>query len=666
MARFLKHLCLFLLAAAAAVAQPTITTLSNTTGERSSRLLITGSGFGVIRGTGHVAISGITAPVTRWSDTMIAAYIPETAPVGTLNVQVFASQGLSSNLMPLDVTMRGSQGDHIRWRFQADADYIQSRPAVASDGTVYTIDVYGHLYAISPTGGLKWVFNVPGTGFGEVSVGADGTIYTGNTTVIVALSPSGSLRWQYNQNPGANTLFGPNLGPDGNLYAVGFSGLGVFSLTPQGVLRWSTPEDITKIRAFFPEIVFGAPWQSQLYFHGNSHLRSVALDGTQLFSYADVLGNSQADSQPAVAADGSVYSNLFVATGPGILLGKFDNQGNRLWAIFDKFANPTTMLTTPEVGPDGVVYDGRNLMSLYAINPDSTVRWQYTDAGILFSHMVSPLNDLIFAGGAVNYGEPGFFEAISTTGKSLWKTVLPLANGLNIVPMSRARFTPDGQTVYIGTSIPGQSSDGFSYIYSVQTGTNASTNASLASLTLTPTSVVGSKSATATITFSAPAPIGGAVVTLVTTNPTVVILPATVTVSAGSLTRSYAVKTAPVTTVIAVPLTASYGGSSVSATLTVKPPSISAVSLLPNSVKGGASSQGTVKLNGPAPAGGVRINLASGNTAVATVPASVTVVAGVSSANFTVHTKAVGANIAVTISAVGGGVTRKTNLTVTP
>ncbi len=666
MARFLRLVCLFLLAAAAAMAQPTITALSNTTGERSSRVLITGSGFGASKGSGHVTIGGITASVTRWSDTLIAAYVPETTPIGTQNVQVFTSQGISSDATPLSVAMRASQGDHIRWRFQADADYIQSRPAVASDGTVYAIDVYGHLYAVSPTGGLKWIFDVPGTGFGSVSVAADGTVYTGNTTVIVAVSPSGGLRWQYNQNPGANTLFGPNLGPDGNLYAVAFQGLGVFSLTPQGVLRWSTPEDITKIRVFFQEIVFGAPWQSQLYFHANNHLRSVALDGTQLFSYADVLGVAQADSQPAVAPDGSVYSNLFVATGPGILLGKFDNQGNRLWAIFDKFVNSTNVLTTPEVGPDGVVYDGRNLMSLYAINPDSTVRWQYTDPGILFSHMVSPLNDVIFVGGVVNYGEPGFFEAISTTGKSLWKTVLPLANGLNIVPMSRARFTPDGQTAYIGTSIPGQSSEGFSYLYSVQTGTSASASPSLASFTLAQTAVVGGRSSTASVTLSAPAPSGGAVVTLATTNPTVVIVPATVTVSAGSLTRSYAVKTAPVTTVTAVPITAFYGGSSVSATLTVKPPSLSAVSLLPNSVKGGASSQGTVKLNGPAPAGGVRITLASGNTALATVPTSVTVVAGGSSASFTVLTKPVGTNIAVTISAAGGGVTRKTNLTVTP
>jgi hypothetical protein len=100
-------------------------------------------------------------------------------------------------------------------------------------------------------------------------------------------------------------------------------------------------------------------------------------------------------------------------------------------------------------------------MSLYAINPDSTVRWQYTDTGILFSHMVSPLNDLLFVGGVVNYGQPGFFEAVSTAGTSLWKVVLPVEDGLNVVPMSRARFTSGGQTAYIGTSIPGQSSNGY-------------------------------------------------------------------------------------------------------------------------------------------------------------------------------------------------------------
>src|SRR4030081_178763 len=111
-----------LFAAAVAPAQPTITGLSNTSAARRSPLLIQGSGFGAVQGNGRVPIGGPIAPLTRWSDTLIAAYIPETAPIGAGNVQVFDAAGSASNSSPLDVTSRPGQSGRIRWRFQADAD----------------------------------------------------------------------------------------------------------------------------------------------------------------------------------------------------------------------------------------------------------------------------------------------------------------------------------------------------------------------------------------------------------------------------------------------------------------------------------------------------------------------------------------------------------------
>jgi hypothetical protein len=570
MMRNFCNVYLLLLIAAAAVAQPNITGLSSSTAARSSRVLIQGSGFGAAQGSGHIDIGGLVAPLTRWSDTLIAAYIPETAPMGSLKVQVFDSHGFSSNTVPVDVTLRSSQGAHVRWRFQADADYIQARPAVAPDGTVYALDVYGHVYAVAPDGALKWIFNASGTGFGNISIGPDGTIYFGNTAAIFALAPNGSLKWQFSQNPGANTLYGPNVGPDGNIYAVGLQGLGVFSVSPQGTLRWSTPEDIIpRLRVFFQEIVFGPPGRPQLYFHGNSHLRSVGLDGTSLFSYADNLGSVQADAQPAVAPDGSVYTNLFISTGPGLVLGKFDNAGNRQWVTFDQFPTSTNALTMTETGPDGVVYDGRNLMSLDAINPDSTVRWQYTDTGILFSHMVSPLNDLLFVGGVVNYGQPGFFEAVSTAGTSLWKVVLPVENGLNVVPMSRARFTSDGQTTYIGTSIPGQSANGYSYLYSVQTGSGGA-GVSLSLLTMNPSVVKGGIPSQGTVTLSGPAPAGGLVVTLAS-NRGAATVPPSITIPAGAASATFTVKTKVVAMRKVVTISATYSGVTKTAKLTLTP-----------------------------------------------------------------------------------------------
>jgi hypothetical protein len=88
----------------------------------------------------------------------------------------------------------------------------------------------------------------------------------------------------------------------------------------------------------------------------------------------------------------------------------------------------------------------------------------------MYGAVVSPRNDLLMIGGLVTYGEPGFLEAVSTTGSLIWKELLPVENGLNVWPISRARFTPDGKTAYFGMSIAGQGEDPYTYLYSVQTG----------------------------------------------------------------------------------------------------------------------------------------------------------------------------------------------------
>ena len=208
------------------------------------------------------------------------------------------------------------------------------------------------------------------------------------------------------------------------------------------------------------------------------------------------------------------------------------------------------------MGPDGRTYVAQNLSSLHAINSNGTVQWQYSDGYIMFTPVVSPLNDLLLVGGVVTYGQPGFIDAVSTNGTSLWKEILPVENGLNIVPMSRARFTPDGQTAYIGTSIAGQSGIGYSYLYSVQTG-NATV--SLVSVALNPTTVKGGVSSQGTVTLSAPAPAGGAVVTLAS-NKNAARVPANVTILKGAASATFTVKTKVVLGRRIVTISASYSG----------------------------------------------------------------------------------------------------------
>src|SRR5207247_2022492 len=93
---------------------------------------------------------------------------------------------------------------------------------------------------------------------------------------------------------------------------------------------------------------------------------------------------------------------------------------------------------------------------------------------------------------------------------------------------------------------------------------------------------------------------------------------------------------------------------------------LSSVTLNPTSVVGGNPSTGTVTLTAPAPAGGAVVTLAS-TGAVASVPASVTVPAGATSATFTITTPVVMGLIAQSdIIATFGGVSRAATLTVTP
>ncbi len=98
----------------------------------------------------------------------------------------------------------------------------------------------------------------------------------------------------------------------------------------------------------------------------------------------------------------------------------------------------------------------------------------------------------------------------------------------------------------------------------------------------------------------------------------------------------------------------------------VPAPSLSSVSLSPSSVTGGNVAASTVSLSGPAAAGGTAVLLSSSNLAVASVPASVTVPAGTSSAEFSVTTSAVATATSISISASFNGVTQTSTLTVVP
>jgi parallel beta-helix repeat protein len=91
---------------------------------------------------------------------------------------------------------------------------------------------------------------------------------------------------------------------------------------------------------------------------------------------------------------------------------------------------------------------------------------------------------------------------------------------------------------------------------------------------------------------------------------------------------------------------------------------LSALTISPSTVKGGKSAAGAVYISAPAPSGGIVVAL-SDNSASATVPNSVTVPAGQTTATFAIATKHVPRTSVVTITATYGGVTRSASITLT-
>jgi hypothetical protein len=227
-----------------------------------------------------------------------------------------------------------------------------------------------------------------------------------------------------------------------------------------------------------------------------------------------------------------------------------------------------------------------------------------------------------------------------------------------------APFTITTTAVATTTHVTIKASDGTN----TKSETLAVKPAALTAVKLSPGSVVGGKSTTNnTVTLNGPAPAGGAVVDLSSSDPTVAGVPPSVTVAPGATTSPvFTITTTAVATNSPETISASYDSVTKTADLTVKAPAVASLRLSPATVVGGKSTtRNTVTLDGPAPTGGAVVTLTSGNSTVASPQPSVTVLAGATSATFTITTMAVTSSTVVPITATFNG-TKMANLTVNP
>ena len=169
-------------------------------------------------------------------------------------------------------------------------------------------------------------------------------------------------------------------------------------------------------------------------------------------------------------------------------------------------------------------------------------------------------------------------------------------------------------------------------------------------LSFTPSTVAGGGSSAGSVTLDRLAPAGGAIVALASSNAALASVPASVTIAAGATSASFTVTTTVPAANSSAIISGTLNAVVRTATLNVTAPSLSSVSLAPASVFAGGPSTGTVTLTAAAPAGGALIALSSNTPALASVPASVSIAAGATSATFAVTTtpSALGASVIIT------------------
>ena len=391
---------------------------------------------------------------------------------------------------------------------------------------------------------------------------------------------------------------------------------------------------------------------------------------------------------PAIAADGTIYEggmdgNLYAIAG---------SPGGLKW----KFATGASILSSAAIGTDGTIYVGSNDFNLYAINPDGTQQWAVNTGSPVSSSPAIGADGTVYVGtvGGTLYaiGQPvvisdiAFSPGSSVTGGTNTTGAVTLAkpapaggvtvflksdNQLVVVPASvsvqagatSATFSVSSTAVLAAVSANITAVSGGSPVKAVLTIEPPVPSA----IVLSPSSIAGGSILSATITLSGPAPSGGLALSL-SSSSTSTPVPATVTVPAGVSSATITISTTGVNSSTSSTITCTAGSSVSAARVTVLPAQISSVQLSPSTVTGGSLTTVnlSVLLTGQAGSNGGTVILSSSDPTDASVPVSVFVPAGASSAVAVVTHQVVTTAKTVTLTATYSDQQLSTTLNVEP
>jgi outer membrane protein assembly factor BamB len=289
----------------------------------------------------------------------------------------------------------------LKWTYYT-AYPVNSSPAVASDGTIYTGSQAGKLYAINPDGTLKWSYTT-GDGINESSpaIGSDGTIYIGALdNKLYAINPNGTLKWAYTTGD-MISCSSPAVSSDGTVY-IGSNDKKLHAVDSNGNLKWvfTTDSTVHSSPAIGEDgtVYIGGNWTDNSLYALNPDNGSIKW----IFNTKDYdesgFDEGGAVSSPAIGNDGTIYigskeEKKLYAVNP--------DDGSRKWQNTVPIGG--FISSAPVIGEDGTIYIGSEDWKLYAFNPDGTLKWTFLTGFIVQSSPAIGSDGTIYFGSRDNH-----------------------------------------------------------------------------------------------------------------------------------------------------------------------------------------------------------------------------------------------------------------------
>ena len=331
-----------------------------------------------------------------------------------------------------------------KWEFSA-AGIITGGLALADDGTLYATSDDGFVYALDPSGKLRWKFEA-GPLVGGPVLGADGTIYVSNAKQeIYAIDRSGTKQWMNGGGPFANLSTGNTAGAiDSNyLYTFWRGGLRAVRLD-SGRFEWPAGMGFKNFGS-----VSILP-NGLVVYPGVGRVDAVGAEGKTAWQYpvpnppitVDLLlsngghppsGNFWLESGIAVATDGTMYAGA----APSRLVA-LSAEGSFRWEFKTKPGSINR--ATPVIGADGTIYFASGDEYLYALNGDGMQKWS------LKLGAATVATPVLAADGTIYVANNGWLIAAPPEGKMLEQVPL------NSMVDSSPTLAPDG-TIYVAARV---------------------------------------------------------------------------------------------------------------------------------------------------------------------------------------------------------------------